>query len=140
MKKQSVYYLVGNAHIDTVWQWRWQEGSAEALSTIRSALDRMNEFPDYTFVCSSAVLYRWVEEFAPDMFEEIKSAAYLQKATYKSATAISAKDVLQMATGLYLSAVCMLNLTVIIRPAKALPDRPFTLSVFSRKSLVLPPK
>ncbi|MBR4110078.1 MAG: amidohydrolase [Clostridia bacterium] len=33
-----------------------------------------------------------------DMFEEIKSAAYLQKATYKSATAISAKDVLQMAT------------------------------------------
>lgn len=72
MKKKSVYYLVGNAHIDPVWQWRWQEGSAEALSTMRSALDRMNEFPDYTFVCSSAVLYRWVEEFAPDMFEEIK--------------------------------------------------------------------
>lgn len=33
-----------------------------------------------------------------DMFEEIKSAAYLQKATYNSATAISAKDVLEMAT------------------------------------------
>lgn len=33
-----------------------------------------------------------------DMFEEMKSAAYLQKVTYKSATAITAYDVLKMAT------------------------------------------
>ena len=65
-------YLVGNAHLDPVWQWRWQEGSAEAKATIRSALDRMKEFPEFRFVCSSASVYQWVEEFAPDMFEEIK--------------------------------------------------------------------
>ncbi len=72
MKKKNTYYLVGNAHLDPVWQWRWQEGSAEAKATIRSALDRMNEFPDYIFVCSSASVYRWIEEFSPEMFEEIK--------------------------------------------------------------------
>lgn len=33
-----------------------------------------------------------------DMFEEIKTAAYLQKVTYRSATAISAEDVIKMAT------------------------------------------
>ena len=33
-----------------------------------------------------------------DMFEEIKSAAYLQKAIHKTATAISSQDVLKMAT------------------------------------------
>lgn len=33
-----------------------------------------------------------------DMFEEIKSAAYLQKVIYNSATAISGEDVLKMAT------------------------------------------
>lgn len=33
-----------------------------------------------------------------DMFEEIKSAAYIQKALYNSATAISGEDVLRMAT------------------------------------------
>lgn len=33
-----------------------------------------------------------------DMFEEIKSAAYLQKVMYNSATAISGEDVLKMAT------------------------------------------
>ncbi len=69
MKK---FYLVGNAHLDPVWQWRWQEGSAEAKATIRSALDRMKEFPEFRFVCSSASVYQWIEEFAPEMFEEIK--------------------------------------------------------------------
>ncbi len=73
MKKKTKYYLVGNAHLDPVWQWRWQEGSAEAKATIRSALDRMNEFPEFRFVCSSASVYRWVEEFAPEMFEEVKA-------------------------------------------------------------------
>ncbi|MBR4888998.1 MAG: alpha-mannosidase [Clostridia bacterium] len=72
MKKKQKYYLVGNAHLDPIWQWRWQEGSAEAKATIRSALDRMKEFPEFKFVCSSASVYRWVEEFAPEMFEEIK--------------------------------------------------------------------
>ena len=69
MKK---YFLVGNAHLDPVWQWDWQEGSMEAKATIRSALDRMQEFPKYKFVCSSASVYKWVEEFAPEMFEEVK--------------------------------------------------------------------
>ena len=72
MKEKTTYYLVGNAHLDPVWQWRWQEGSMEAKATIRSALDRMKEFPEFRFVCSSASVFQWVEEFAPDMFEEIK--------------------------------------------------------------------
>lgn len=65
-------YVVGHAHLDPAWQWNWQEGSAEAKATIQSALDRMNEFPKFRFVCSSAVLYRWIEEFSPSMFEQIK--------------------------------------------------------------------
>jgi len=72
MKKTNKIFLVGNSHLDPIWQWRWQEGSAEAKATIRSALDRMKEFPEFIFVCSSASVYKWVEEFAPDMFEEIK--------------------------------------------------------------------
>lgn len=71
MEKKK-YYLIGNAHLDPVWQWQWQEGSAEAKATILSALDRMKEFPEFRFVCSSASVYQWIEEFAPEMFEEIK--------------------------------------------------------------------
>jgi len=70
--KRDTYYLVGNAHLDPMWQWRWQEGSMEAKATLRSALDRMNEFPEFRFVCSSASVFQWVEEFAPEMLEEIR--------------------------------------------------------------------
>ncbi|MBR6789982.1 MAG: alpha-mannosidase [Oscillospiraceae bacterium] len=65
------FYMIGNAHLDPVWMWRWQEGSAEAKATCRSALDRMKEYPDFKFVCSSASVYRWLEESAPEMIDEI---------------------------------------------------------------------
>jgi len=66
-------FFVGNAHLDPVWMWRWQEGSCEAKATVRSALDRMKEYPDFKFVCSSASVYKWIEDFAPDMFEEVRA-------------------------------------------------------------------
>ena len=49
------YYLIGNAHIDPVWQWRVPEGLAVVKSTFRSALDRMIEYPNYIFnsACAS---------------------------------------------------------------------------------------
>ncbi len=72
MKEKQTYYLVGNAHLDPVWQWRWQEGSAEAKATVRSALDRMKEFPEFRFVCSSASVYKWIGTFAPEMFDEVR--------------------------------------------------------------------
>ena len=65
--------MIGNAHLDPAWVWSWQEGSCEAKATIRSALDRMNEFPDFKFVCSSSSIYQWIEEFDPAMFEEVKA-------------------------------------------------------------------
>ncbi|MBQ4044420.1 MAG: alpha-mannosidase [Clostridia bacterium] len=65
-------HLIGNAHLDPVWLWRWQEGFSEILNTFRSALDRMKEFPDFKFTSACAVYYEWVEKTDPAMFEEIK--------------------------------------------------------------------
>jgi len=64
--------MIGNAHIDPVWMWRWQEGYAEVMATFSSALDRLNESSDIYFNCSSAAYYKWVEEANPQMFEEIR--------------------------------------------------------------------
>lgn len=71
MAKKNVYF-VGNAHLDPIWIWKWQEGSQEAKATIRSALDRMKEYPEFVFTCGQARVFEWVEEFAPEMFEEMK--------------------------------------------------------------------
>ncbi len=72
MKDVKKIYFVGNAHLDPVWMWRWQEGAAEAKATIRSALDRMKEYPEFVFLCAASQVFAWIEEFDPAMFEEIR--------------------------------------------------------------------
>ena len=64
-------HLIGNAHLDPVWLWRWQEGFSEILATFRSALDRMKEFPDFKFTSACALYYQWVEKVDKEMFNEI---------------------------------------------------------------------
>ena len=65
-------HLIGNAHLDPIWQWPWQEGYAEIKATYISALDRMRHFDDFVFTCAGASTYQWVEENCPEMFEEIR--------------------------------------------------------------------
>lgn len=71
MKKKTLY-MIGNAHIDPVWLWQWQEGFHEVKATFRSALDRMKEYPEFIFSASSAAFYEWIEQSDPPMFAEIQ--------------------------------------------------------------------
>ena len=71
--KTQTLHAIGNAHLDPVWQWRWQEGCAEVVATLRSALDRMNEYEDFKFSCSSAQHVAWLEEFDPHLLAEIRT-------------------------------------------------------------------
>ncbi len=66
------FHMIGHAHIDPVWLWPWNEGLSVVMSTFRSALDRMNENPDFIFTASSAQFYRWVEENDSAMLAEIR--------------------------------------------------------------------
>lgn len=70
---KGTLHMIGNAHIDPVWLWTWQEGFHEVLASFRSALDRLKEYDDFLFVSSSAVFYEWVEQSDPAMFEEIRA-------------------------------------------------------------------
>jgi alpha-mannosidase len=72
MLPKKTLHLIGNAHIDPVWLWRWQEGYHETYATFRSALDRMKEYPEFIFTAGSAALYAWIEEGDPQMFAEIQ--------------------------------------------------------------------
>ena len=65
-------HLICNAHLDPVWQWEWEEGAAEAISTFRIAADFTEEFPGFVFCHNEAILYRWVEEYEPLLFERIQ--------------------------------------------------------------------
>ena len=64
--------MIGNAHIDAAWLWPWEEGFAAVKVTFRAALDRMDEYPEFVFTCSSAAYYAWIEANEPAMFDEIR--------------------------------------------------------------------
>ncbi len=65
-------HLICNAHLDPVWQWEWEEGAAEALSTFRIAADFCEEYEKFVFCHNESLLYRWIEEYDMPLFEHIR--------------------------------------------------------------------
>jgi alpha-mannosidase len=70
---KTAIHMIGHAHIDPVWRWTKDEGFAEVLATFRSAVARLNEYPEAAFVASSAQFYQWVKEADPTLYNRIKA-------------------------------------------------------------------
>ncbi|GGO43281.1 alpha-mannosidase [Streptomyces daqingensis] len=70
--RSRTLHMVGNAHIDPVWLWRWPEGLQEIRATFRSAADRMDEYPDFVFTCDSVMYLEWIERHDPQLFATIR--------------------------------------------------------------------
>lgn len=71
VKIMKKLHLICNAHLDTIWQWTWDEGLSSVFSTFKSAADLAEEF-DYIFCHGEALLYETIETHAPELFERIK--------------------------------------------------------------------
>ena len=71
MRKNTIH-LICNSHIDPVWLWEWPEGAAVTLATFRTAADLCEEFEGFVFNHNEAILYKWVEEYDPDLFERLR--------------------------------------------------------------------
>jgi len=67
-------HLVGNAHIDIFWLWKWEEGLQEIRATFASALDRIDENGEFIFTSACAWYYSLVEETDPPLFRRIQEA------------------------------------------------------------------
>jgi len=65
-------HLVCNAHLDPVWLWEWEEGAAETISTFRIAADFCDSYDGFVFNHNEAILYQWIEEYDPSLFERIQ--------------------------------------------------------------------
>lgn len=71
--KSLTVLAVSHSHIDMNWMWRYDETVAVTLSTFRTILNLMDEYPEFTFSQSQASVYSIVEKYDPDMLEEIKA-------------------------------------------------------------------
>ena len=67
-------HMVGNAHIDPVWLWPLSEGRAEVLSTYRTAISLIDQYPGYLFSSGGAATYEWVRQDDPALFARIQRA------------------------------------------------------------------
>lgn len=65
-------HMIGNAHIDPVWLWRWPAGVVEVLSTCHTAADLIDRNPDFVFTRGEAWVYEQVERHDPELFERIR--------------------------------------------------------------------
>ncbi|HCO94325.1 MAG TPA: hypothetical protein DIU00_10290, partial [Phycisphaerales bacterium] len=61
--RKPIVHLVCNAHLDPVWQWEWEEGACEALSTFRTAADLCEESESFVFNHNEVILYKWIEQY-----------------------------------------------------------------------------
>ena len=64
-------FVISNSHIDPVWIWRRRSGRSSWVNTMHSVVGMMKKHPELKFTCSSAALYRWIEENEPSLFREI---------------------------------------------------------------------
>ena len=71
MEKKKIH-MIGNTHIDPVWLWNRAEGMQEVKSSFVSALDRLDEFPDFKFTQSSISFLEWMKENCLEQFERIR--------------------------------------------------------------------
>ncbi len=70
--QQYTVHMTGNAHIDAAWLWPWTETVDVVRRTFSTALQLMNEYPDYTYTQSAAQYYEWMQQKYPSMFREIQ--------------------------------------------------------------------
>ena len=67
-------YLVGHAHIDLGYRWRWNETVHRiGRDTFRGVLRMMDQVPELTFVQSQPAIYEAMKEHYPEIFQGIKA-------------------------------------------------------------------
>jgi alpha-mannosidase len=64
--------LSGNSHIDAAWLWPWTETVDVVRRTFGTALQLMDEYPQYTYTQSAAAYSEWVADKYPDELKQIQ--------------------------------------------------------------------
>ncbi len=65
-------YAVGSSHLDVAWHWTVSQTREKICRTVANALNYMKRFPEYKFFSAQALLYEFLQEEEPALFEEVK--------------------------------------------------------------------
>jgi alpha-mannosidase len=74
--KDYTAHVVGYAHMDMAWLWRWEESIHDVMyNTFTNQIRLMDQNPDYTFSQDQAVVLDSMEHFYPDVFKGLQAKA-----------------------------------------------------------------
>lgn len=83
MRDPLTVHLVGNAHIDPVWLWKYSAGVNEAVSTCYSAAGLLDRYQDFIFTRADSWVYEQIERLDPALFDRI--GAYVREGRWDAA-------------------------------------------------------
>lgn len=70
--KKYTAHVVGYAHIDLAWLWRWEESVHDIMyNTFVNQLNLMQKYPDFTFAQDQAVVFEMMERYYPEIYKQI---------------------------------------------------------------------
>jgi hypothetical protein len=73
LSKQPTLYVVGYAHLDTEWRWEYPQVINEYIrKTMQDNFTLIDKYPHYIFNFSGANRYRFMKEYFPADFAELK--------------------------------------------------------------------
>ncbi|WP_042163086.1 alpha-mannosidase [Paenibacillus gorillae] len=64
--------IIGHSHMDTAWLWTRDETIRKCARTYANVLSLMDQYPEYTFIQSSAFHAELMRRHYPDIFEGMK--------------------------------------------------------------------
>jgi alpha-mannosidase len=74
--KDYTAHVVGYAHMDMAWLWRWEESIHDVMyNTFTNQIRLMEQNPDFTFSQDQAVVLDSMEHFYPDIFKKLQAKA-----------------------------------------------------------------
>ena len=70
--QEKIIYVMGHAHMDPVYRWRWNEIiNRELNKTFTDVLAVLDEYPDLHFVQSYLLYYETIQKHFPELFARI---------------------------------------------------------------------
>ena len=73
MVNEKRIYTVATAHLDTVWNWDFEHTISECIfNTLADNFRLFEAYPEYKFSFEGAYRYELMEEYYPELFEQLK--------------------------------------------------------------------
>lgn len=70
--QRGTVVCVGHSHIDCAWMWTLAQTKEKICRTTATVLSLMERYPDFYFMESQALLYSYLKQESPKLYEKVK--------------------------------------------------------------------